>query len=140
MRLAEIAIVTGGVLSLLVTIGHTRFYRVLGWREEFERMKPLNRQILYTIHVALYLLLLPGAFVSIRHPEQLARADGLGGALAFTYAAFWCWRLVWQIAYFGPHWRRASPRLRRVHCALVVLLVVLTAAYAGPVAAAWLSA
>ncbi len=140
MRLAEIAIVTGGVLSFLVAIGHTGFYRLFGWREEFERMHPRNRQVLYTIHVALYLLLLPGAIVSIRYPEQLARAGGLGGALALSYAAFWCWRLVWQIAYFGPQARQASPGWRRFHYALIVLLVVETAAYVGPVAAALLSA
>jgi hypothetical protein len=140
MQLAEIAIVTGGVLSLLVAVGHTGFYRLFGWREELERMNPRNRLVLYTIHVALYLLLLPGALVSIRYPEQLASAEGLGGALALSYAAFWCWRLVWQIAYFGPHARRAAPGWRRFHYALVVLLVIETAAYGGPVAAAWLSA
>jgi hypothetical protein len=139
MRLPEIAIQAGGVLWVLVAAGHTAFYRLFGWREEFERMRRLNRQVFYTIHVALYLSMLPAAFVSIVYPEQLARAEGIGGVLALSYALIWGWRLVWQLAYFGPITDKVSTGWRRFHYALVALFVVLTASYAGPVAAAWLS-
>ncbi len=139
MRLGEIAIVTGGVLSIGVSIGHTFFDRLLGWGDDLARMNPGSRTVLYTIHVALYLLFLPFAIVSIAYPAELARSGGVGGTLALSYAAFWAWRLVWQLVYFRAIARK-SRRWRRIHPALVGLLAVMVAAYAGPVLAAWLGA
>ncbi len=137
MRLGEIAIVMGGVVSVGVSIGHALFGRVLGWEDDLARMKLGNRTVLYTIHVALFLLFLPFAIVSIAHPAELARPGGIGATLALSYAAFWAWRLVWQLVYFRALARR-SRRWAIVHPVLVVLLAMMVAAYAGPVLAAWL--
>lgn len=139
MRLGEISIVTGGLLSLAVSIGHASFHRLFGWGEDLGRLTPANRTVLYTIHVALYLLFLPFALVSLRYPEELARPGGVGGTLALSYAAFWAWRLAWQGVYFRQL-TRVSRGWRRFHPVLIALLVIIVAAYGGPVTAAWLSA
>lgn len=61
MNLTRTGIMAAGVLTLAVAIGHTFFYRLFGWAADFGKMKPLNQRVLYTIHVALYLLFLPFA-------------------------------------------------------------------------------
>ncbi len=140
MRLAEIGIVTGGALTLAVSIGHTFFYRLFRWGEDFGRIGARNRMVLYSIHVALYLLLLPFALVSIAYPAELARPGGLGGTLTLSIAAFWVWRLVWQIVYFGPRAGNEGPGWRRFHRALVLFIAALVAAYGGPAVAVRLAA
>jgi hypothetical protein len=139
MQLGEIAIVTGGVVSVGVSIGHAFFDRLLGWGDDLAQMKPGNRTVLYTIHVALYLLFLPFAIVSIAYPAELVRPGGVGGTIALSYAAFWAWRLVWQVVYFRKL-ARESRRWRTIHPVLLGLLAVMVAVYAGPALAAWLGA
>ncbi len=122
---------------MCVSIGHAFFDRLLGWGDDLAHTKPGNRTVLYTIHVALYLLFLPFALVSIAYPAELAQAGGLDGTLAISYAAFWAWRLVWQLVYFREL-ARASRRWRVVHPVLVGLLAFMVLAYAGPTLAPWL--
>lgn len=137
MKFAELAAIAGGALSLLVAAGHTAFDRLFRWGPELERLSPRNRRVLYTIHVALYLQFLPIAIASIAYPGELAR-PGLGGALALAYALFWAWRLVWQLVYFRPLLREASPAWRGLHVGIVVACGVLVASYGIPAAEAWL--
>ncbi len=139
MQLAEKAIVVGGVLSLVVAVGHMFFHRLFRWGEDLPRLKPINGRVLYTIHVALYLSLFPMALASIVYPQELARAGGLGGALALSYAVFWAWRLVWQVVYFGPLVPSVSRGWVRFHRVIIVGCAVLVAAYGGPATLAWLA-
>jgi hypothetical protein len=133
------AIVTGGALSFGLFAGHTAFHRLFGWGPELARLSERNRRILYTIHVALYLLFLHFAFVSLAYPGELTR-PGLGGALAAAYAVFWVWRLVWQVVYFGPLVRGERARWRWLHRGLVAVFALMVVAYGVPAAGAWLAA
>ncbi len=138
MKLAELAIVVGGVLTAVVAAGHTFFHRLFRWGEDLPRLSPLNQKVLYTIHVGAYLLLVPLALVSFRFPGELARAGGLGGALTLCLAAFWAWRLVWQLVYFGPLIPKVSRGWVRFHRAMIALFAVQAAAYGAPAALAML--
>ncbi len=139
MRLGQIAIVAGGVLTAMVAVAHTFFYRLFHWGADFERLKPINRRVLYTIHVALLLLFVPIALVSMGFSAELARPSGLGGSLALALAAFWAWRLVWQVVYFGPLVPAVSRGWVRFHRAIIVACAALVVAYGGPAASTWLA-
>ncbi len=135
MGLARASIVAGGILMLVVGIAHLFFYRIFGWREAFPRVRVLDAKVFYTLHVALMLLGLVLAYVSLRYPEELSRGAGLGGTLAALLAAFWLWRLAWQVVYFRP--RRLQLRLRWVvlHYGWIALFALLAVAYSAPIAA-----
>lgn len=131
----EAAIITGGVLSLMMAWFHRGFYVLFGWRREFEKITPLNGKILYTIHVALGLLLLGFALVSFVYWRELARGEGLAAGVTLFYSLFWLWRTVWQLTYFRRP--RSAARAGRpvLHYALVVIFASLFVAYLVPVLA-----
>lgn len=70
--------------------------------------------------------------MSLRYPDELSRTTGLGGCVALMCAAFWTWRLVWQIVYFRPRRLDVSRTLLATHYGLIVLLAALALAYGAP--------
>lgn len=134
MPFTQVAIVVAGTLSLAVGVGHTFFGRLFGWEGELALLKPGSRTVLYTIHVALSLVLMAFGVISIAYSDELARPHGLGATLALALAGVWTWRAVWQVVYFAPL-ARASRRWRRVQPALVAAAFFLAAAYATPAVA-----
>ena len=131
---ARACIVAGGILMLVVGIAHVFFYRIFGWRQAFAKIRVLDAKVFYTIHVALMMLGLAFAYLSLSYPEELSRGAGLGGSITPLLAAFWLWRLVWQLIYFRP--RRLALRGKWVmfHYGWIALFGLLTAAYSGPIA------
>jgi uncharacterized membrane protein len=136
MAVPEAAILAGGVLSLVVAWFHRGFYTLFGWRREFEKISPLNAKILYTIHLALLLLLLCFAFLSLVYWRELARAEGLAAGITVSYSLFWFWRTIWQLVYFRPPRSRAGTRKPVLHYVLAVLFATLCVLYLVPFMAA----
>lgn len=135
MDLMRASVVAGGAMMLVVGAAHLFFPRIFGWPEAFARLRVLDAKVFYTLHVALVLLGLAMAWVSVRYPGELSRGEGLGGALAAMLAAFWLWRLVWQLVYFRPARLQPARRMLLFHYAWVVLFVLLATAYSVPVVA-----
>ncbi|MCE5270588.1 hypothetical protein LLH00_04820 [bacterium] len=128
--LQSVSIYLGGVLTLLLAVFHTRFHRVFGWAEDFGGISVANRRIVYTIHVALYLLLFMLGGLSLVYARELAAAEGLALGFDLLCAVFWAWRFVWQLAYFKPPAGRKRPPLA---LAMTVAFLLLTVCYALPV-------
>jgi hypothetical protein len=135
MDLARGGVVTGGLLMLLVGAVHVFFPRIFGWPEAFARLRAVDAKVFYTLHVALMLLAAVLGYVSLRYAEELARGEGLGGALTVMLAAFWLWRLVWQLAYFRPSRLQLARRWVLFHYGWIALFLLLTVAYSTPIAA-----
>ena len=136
MAIPEAAILGGGVLSLVVAWFHRGFYTLFGWRRELEKISPLNAKIFYTIHVALLLLLLCFAFLSLVYWRELARGEGLAAGVTVSYSVFWFWRTMWQLVYFRPPESRAGTRKPVLHYVLAVLFATLFVLYLVPFMAA----
>ncbi len=135
MDLARASIVVGGILMLVVGIAHMFFYRIFDWREAFAKVRVLDAKVFYTLHVALMLLGLVLAYVSLRYSDEISRGAGLGGTICALLAAFWLWRLAWQVVYFRPRRLQVGGRWVMFHYGWIVLFVMLTVAYSGPIAA-----
>jgi hypothetical protein len=135
MDLARASIVAGGILMLVVGIAHMFFYRIFDWREAFAKVRVLDAKVFYTLHVALMLLGLVLAYVSLRYSDELSRGAGLGGTITALLAAFWLWRLAWQVVYFRPRRLQVRGRWLMFHYGWIALFVMLTVAYSGPIAA-----
>lgn len=97
MSFSIICIYCGGVLSLLMALYHTRFYKLFRWKKEFEKLTDVNRRILYTVHIALLLLFFGYASVSLFYAPELGTCKGLAFGINLQYALFWLWRTIWQL-------------------------------------------
>ncbi len=125
MDLAQLFIIAGGVLTLLMFGFHLAFPKLFKWDLAFKRIKEPNNKIFYTIHIALYLLFLGMAYISLFYSSELVQASGLARALLVVLAVFWFWRTVWQLIYFKP-----LPEKPLFHIILTVWFALLCCCYA----------
>ena len=132
---ARAGIVAGGILMLIVGVVHLFFHRIFDWRQAFAQVRVIDAKVFNTLHVALILLGLVLAYVSLRHSEELSRGAGLAGTLTALLAAFWLWRLVWQVVYFRPRGLHLGRRWVVFHYGWIALFGMLTFAYSLPIAA-----
>jgi hypothetical protein len=133
MDMEQIAIKTGGLLSILLGIGHCYFYRVFNWENEFQKISTVNAKALYTIHIFLIPLFFLFGYLSWVHTSELAGESTLGITLTVFYSLFWLIRASWQIIYFTPNKSDNSNRLMHLHYFLTAYFFVLCATYSIPI-------
>ena len=124
-----ICIYTGGILHIVMTFFHTRFFKMFGWKEEFKKLSLVNARILYTIHIALLLLFAGIGFTSIVYAEQLSRSLGLAAGINWFLSVFWLWRLIWQLFYFK---RQKGQKLPAISIILSIIFLLLFVSYLIP--------
>ena len=134
MTIAQICIIIGGILSLFMTVFHSRFYKLFYWRQEFKKISLPNQRILYTIHIALLLLFLVFAVLSFVYVDDLSQPKGLALGITGLYALFWLWRTIWQVAYFRPPKGSDVKKMPFIHYFLIAMFALLFIAYGIPVA------
>lgn len=135
----EAAIIFGGFLSATMGVGHCFFDRGFGWKEDFEKTRLLTARVLYTIHIFLIPMFLLFAYLSFVHTKELAGATPLGTSLAVFYSLFWFVRGLWQVIYFRPSRIRGFEKLLPLHYILIILFVLLCAAYSFPLLSTFFS-
>lgn len=134
MTIAQICIIIGGILSLFMTVFHSRFYKLFYWRQEFKKISLPNQRILYTIHIALLLLFLVFAVLSFVYVDELSQSKGLALGITGLYSFFWLWRTIWQVAYFRPPKGSDVKKMPFIHYFLIAMFALLFIAYGIPVA------
>ena len=127
-----IGIYIGGALSLVMVVFHIGFPRIFNWGEDFTKLGLLNRRIVFTIHIALLLLFLYFATLSLTYPKWLARAEGPAGLVTLGYALFWLWRTIWQLIYFKQPRQRRIRRSSMLHYLLILVFAILFVVYFTP--------
>lgn len=107
--------------------------RVLGWRAETARLRPLTRQVFWTY--AAYILATNTAFglVSAARPEWLLGA-ALGRAVCGFIAAWWGARLVLQLFWFDHSAAPPGARWKLADAALTLLFAGLALVYGAAAA------
>ena len=131
MNISEFSILTGGILSFAMVIFHLKFYNLFGWKTEFEKVQLKNRNIFYTIHIALILFFVIFSIISIVYFKELAVCTGLAFGISLLYSIFWLWRTIWQIFYFKfPEGIKSKPAL---HYIVILIFSLLFISYVIPV-------
>lgn len=125
-----ISIYAGGVLTLMMALFHTRFYRMFRWKKEFENVSHINVRIIYSVHLALTLLLFMIGILSILYAGELSLSAGLAMGFNVGLSVFWLWRMIWQIAYFR---REKGKRQAPIAILLVIIFALLFISYLMPV-------
>ena len=108
------SIYTGGILTLLLAILHSQYYRLFDWKKNFESISPLNSRIFYTIHMALLLLLVGIGLFTLIYSAELSNGRGLAFGFNGMISLFWLWRFVWQLVYFRRGKDKKTPLLAYV--------------------------
>jgi CBS domain containing-hemolysin-like protein len=119
-----LCIYLGGILTLLIALFHTGFYKIFNWKADFGKLSPLNTRILYSVHIALLLLFFLTGILSLIYAKELARSNGLAAGLNFSLSLFWLWRFIWQIAYFKREQGQKIPFLSILLSAVFALLCI----------------
>ncbi len=128
----EIAIKIGGLLSVMLGIGHCFFYRRFSWKKDFEKIRFVTAKVLYTIHLFLIPIFFFFGYVSWAYTKELAGGTSLGIALTTFYSFFWFIRLLWQIIYFRSSKIVGFEKLLLLHYFLIFYFIILWMAYILP--------
>lgn len=128
-NISLISIYCGAVLLLFMGIFHTQFYKLFGWKKDFEKISKVNKKILYTIHIALTLLFFGLSVFSFIYAKELSMSSGISFGLNLIFSLFWLWRTVWQIFYFKSHKKNKNHIL---HYILIIYFALLFLAFLLP--------
>ena len=124
-----VSIYAGGILTLMIAVFHTRFYKMFNWQDTFGKINARDSRVLYTIHLALLLLFFVVGALSLIYAGELSRSAGLAFGLNVLLSAFWIWRMVWQFIYFKSAKGKKKPVISIV---LIVAFFLLAISYLIP--------
>lgn len=120
-----------GAGQVVLSIASLAIPRVLGWKKDLAKLKPLTREVFWTY--AAYILGTNFCFgiLSMVGPRWLTDGTPLAAAVCGFIAVYWGARIAIQFFYFD---RKSAPKGKLYilgEIALVSLFVVLTITYAA---------
>lgn len=125
-----------GAGTLLIGVGHLTFPRIIGWQPDLERIREVPARIFVTLNLGVSVLLSILGLLTLAYATELAGPSGLARALSGSLAAFWAWRLGWQLYYFRPQKLLTGRGLLALHYGVIGLSALLTLGYAAPLVGA----
>ena len=123
------ALILAGLAQLGIAASSVFIPRLLGWREETSRLKPLTRQVFWTY--AGYILCFHIAFglLSLLAPASLLDGSLLARAVCGFIAVYWLVRLTLQFAVFDRSVAAGRPLFRFGEAAYVSTFAYLVLVY-----------
>jgi hypothetical protein len=122
-------VVLAGLGQLFLAAASLAIPRVLGWRDELAKLRPLTRQVFWTYAGYIWFTNLSFGLLSTLAPGWLLDRSPLGRAVSGFIAVYWGARLALQFLYFERDAFRGGIGLRAAELALVGLFVFLTLVY-----------
>jgi len=104
--------------------------RILHWREEMARLRPLTRQVFTTYAVYIAGTNLSFGLLSSLSPASLLAPSVLAVAVDAFIAVYWGARVIVQFAYYDRRGGPTGPAARFAEAVLVAFFVCLTLVYA----------
>jgi len=123
------ALILAGIAQLGIAGSSLLIPRLLGWREETARLKPLTRQVFWTY--ASYILGIHVAFglLSLLAPAALLDGSPLARAVCGFIALYWLVRLTLQFIAFDRSVAAERPLFRFAEAAYVSTFAYLVFVY-----------
>jgi hypothetical protein len=119
-----------GIGQLILILASLAIPRVLGWREDVAKLRPLTRQVFWTYAIYIWATNLAFGLISLA-PGMLLDRSSLAGCVTGFITAYWVGRIVIQFAYFDRSDAPAGPLVRLAEVGLVGLFFYLGAVYAA---------
>ncbi|MEX0713953.1 MAG: hypothetical protein WD278_16565 [Pirellulales bacterium] len=123
-------VMAAGIGQIALVIASPLIPRLLGWREDTAKLRPLTRQIFWTWASYIWLSHLSFGLLSALAPGWLLDGSPLAAAVTGFIALWWGARLVIQFACIDREGAGSGLGVRLGEAALVTLFVGLTAVYA----------
>lgn len=114
-------VLTAGVAQLVLAAGSLAIPRVLEWRTDVARLRPLTRQVFWTYAGYIWTTNVAFGLLSVAGPHWLLDGTPLAAAVTGFIALYWSARMVIQFAWFD---RRDMPPGRLSRGAEVVLVLL----------------
>jgi hypothetical protein len=131
----RVLIIAAGIGQLLLAAGSLAIPRVLKWREELAKLRPLTRQVFWTYAGYIWTTNVCFGLVSLLIPDELLSGSKLASAVCGFITLYWFARIVIQFAYFDRRDAPAGMVFRLAEVGLVGLFVFLSGVYGWAVAA-----
>jgi len=126
------AVLLAGIGQLALVVASLAIPRVLGWRDDTAKLRPLTRQVFWTYAAYIWCTNLSFGLVSLR-PAWLLDRSPLAAAVTGFIAAYWVGRVAIQFFYFDRSDAPEGLAVRLAEAALVGLFVFLSAVYGAAV-------
>lgn len=114
--------------QLVLIVASLAIPRVLGWRTETAKLRPLTRQVFWTYAAYIWATNLSFGLVSL-HPAWLLDGSPLAAGVTGFISVYWIGRVGIQFFYFDRSDAPPGPLVRLAEVGLVALFVYLAAVY-----------
>ncbi len=123
-------IFVAGIGQLILIAASLVIPRVLGWREETAKLRPLTRQVFWTYAIYIWSTNLAFGLISLQ-PGWLLDHSRLAACVTGFITAYWVGRVLIQFFYFDRSDAPSGAVIRLAEIALVGLFVFLSLVYAA---------
>jgi len=127
----ELALLLAGIAQLAIAGTSLLIPRLLGWREETARLKPLTRQVFWTYSYYICATNVAFGLLSLLAPHTLLDGSTLARAVCGFIAAYWTGRIAVQFAVYDRSVAIGNLRLRAAEVAYVSAFAYLALVYAA---------
>lgn len=130
LRSLPTLILLAAIGQLLLIVASLAIPRVLGWRAETAKLRPLTRQVFWTYAAYIWATNLSFGLVSL-HPAWLLDGSPLAAGVTGFMSAYWIGRVGIQFFYFDRSDAPPGPAVRLAEAALVALFIYLSVVYSA---------
>lgn len=120
-----------GLGQVVLAIGSLAIPKVLGWKQELEKVNTLTRQMFWVYSAYIWATNLSIGLVSLLAPGWLTQDTPLAIAVCAFIAVYWGARVVIQFTYFDTTDLPREWPHRLAEFSLICLFVYLTLVYGG---------
>ena len=99
-RKLELALLLAGFTQLAIAASSLMIPRMLAWREETAKLKPLTRQVFWTYAVYIWTTNVAFGLLSLLSPKSLLDGSFLARAVCGFIALYWLGRVAVQFFVF----------------------------------------
>jgi hypothetical protein len=124
-----------GVGQIVLALASLAIPRVLRFREETAKLRPLLREMFWTYAGYILGMNLSFGLLSALMPASLLDGSPLAAAVTGFITVYWAARLIIQFVYFDRSDAPAGAHVRLAEAGLVTLFVYLAAVYGSALAA-----
>jgi hypothetical protein len=126
--------VGAGAAQLILVVASLAIPRLLNWKADLARVRPLTRQVFWTYAAYIWVTNLSFGLVSTLAPQLLLDRSPLAELVCGFIAIYWAARVAIQFGYFDRADAPKGPLFVVGEAALVALFAGLTIVYGGLVA------
>ena len=130
VSLLNLLLQIAGLAMIFLSLAHFYLARLLDWKSDLGKLKPINQQVFFAHTVFLTIGMTMLGFVCVFYPHELTNKSTLAAISALCFAMCWLSRLIFQFVVFTSALVEDSRLERILRLAGTLLWFFLTALFA----------